>query len=335
MRETSDACHELEQSYIASGMPNMYATQGCNEPDELIFLGGETRSNTVVLAGSDSCIVSDVGNRTYNQDSALVMRHPTMPDFKLVAVADGMGGLENGAEFSAKTIRKLRTWFSNLHPMEKGDNYCPSNPSLVQESLRRCISNIERELREELYGINGGTTLAAAVICKDHIVLLNIGDSRIYNYNNNQLTLLTEDQSQAWRGPEYVDLSRFSTRAQYITNSLPGRNYFSRRRDSYKIIPKEAIGHLVLCTDGVSDMLSQEMMKNIMYQNQNSIEGATSRLVEYALVHNAYLDETPVDDYDEYYEMLPAGKDNATVAVVGVKKRTRHRIIYYPETAEG
>ena len=258
--------------------------------NNLLFSGAKHTDKRMIIAGLDSCIVSDVGERIYNEDSALIVRHPKIPEFKLIAVADGMGGGQSGEKFSSETIKKLEQWFSRIEVSEadfKSSEYYKT----VYASLRECIINIDKELKASL-GTNGATTLAAAVVCGDYTILLNIGDSRIYNYFDGNLICLTEDQKKF-----------MSANNKYgLTNFLPADGITAfRYNDSYKYIPTNSLGYLVLCTDGVHGVLADSIISDVLLKNSDSTNNMASRLVEYAVASDC-----------EY------NHDNTTVAVVRI-----------------
>lgn len=296
---------------------NKVTTLNIGDIGELKFLGEGVKKQTVILAGIDSCIVSDKGIKLNNQDSAIIISHPKIREFKLVAVADGMGGLASGEKFSAKVIEKLRNWFFEFSVTDElytNEDYYV----IVCRALKKCINSINRELALELKGINGGTTLALAIICGKHTILLNIGDSRIYNYTVSGLTLLTKDQSYVWEGKVDVDILRFHRYSNAIWNYLPKD---TRSDDQYMHIETDKLGYLVLCTDGVSDMINMVSFKNILAQNTHSVAETTRALVKYAVSHDSYLPEGSGVDSTLYNSILMAGKDNATAAIQKVNTR--------------
>lgn len=311
--------HISLRSLINNCIKNFDKTITLNVEDinELKFLGEGVKKQTVVLIGKDSCIVSDKGKKLSNQDSAIIMNHPKLPEFKMIAVADGMGGMASGEKFSAKVIEKLRGWFFNFPiAIDKynSDNYYVE----VYKSLKESISNIDKELALELKGINGGTTLALAIICGKQTILLNIGDSRIYNYTSDGLNLLTSDQTYIWNDNVSVDILRFHKYSNTIHNYIPKG---IREEDWYKHIETDKLGYLVLCTDGVSDMHNMDSFRNILTQNIESVDASARNLVKHAVSNDSHLPDDRVDNLELYNKVLSAGKDNATVAIQRVNTK--------------
>ena len=287
--------------------------------DELIFKGKDSEYKNIVLVGIDSCIVSDVGNKANNEDSAIAMKHPKVPEFKLIAVADGLGGYEVGEVASSIAIEKLRDWFVTFEINDElyADSECYK---IVSESLKMCIKDLNDTILNETGGKISATTLAVAVICGDYTILLNIGDSRIYSYNQGEIQLLTEDQTEVWDGRENVDITRFHNHSNIMTNCILSSDS-NREKDVYTYIPTNQLKYIILCTDGVSDMMSYNTMKNIMQHNGDNIELAATSLVKYATISYEYLDKSIVNSSTEFISSLDAGKDNATISIMRVRAK--------------
>ncbi len=140
--------------------------------------------------GEDLQATTSIGNTRENQEDAfLLMEHPVIPGFKIMAVSDGMGGVNNGEIASHITLDSIRKLFLTL----TNDDY--ENPEKVQEKLIRLI-NLVSKLLNELYE-GAGCTLSCAICGKDRTLITNIGDSRIYRYKDGDLEKMTVDQSLA------------------------------------------------------------------------------------------------------------------------------------------
>ena len=133
----------------------------------------------------------DIGNiRTKQEDSSIFLRHPLNKNFKLLAIADGMGGLSYGGIASNITLIKIIEWFDKL-PI----SYYNSEISILK-SFKTVIEQIDNIVRDVC--IEGGTTLSAAIIARKNTFFFNIGDSRIYIKNNRYLQQISNDSSISW-----------------------------------------------------------------------------------------------------------------------------------------
>ncbi len=128
-----------------------------------------------------SAILNDVGLvRTNNEDSALAGE-------RLVAVADGMGGLPAGEVASEIVIRIL----DELAP--------PAGTDEAADALRAVVTTANQRIRAAISADPArdgmGTTLTAALLAGDTLVLAQVGDSRCYLLRDGELTQLTRDDT--------------------------------------------------------------------------------------------------------------------------------------------
>ena len=145
---------------------------------------------------------TDVGiARPTNQDSLSVRRYQTdAGPVLLVALCDGMGGLQKGEVASASMINTLRNW---------GDNRIGAlaaagmNFDTVKFEWAELIRSMNRKIRNygRSSGISLGTTLTAGLFCGDKMFLVNVGDTRAYSISN-LLIQLTKDQTFVMREVE-------------------------------------------------------------------------------------------------------------------------------------
>lgn len=142
-----------------------------------------------------SGIYWDQGRRKTNQDSIVLQQVQTnCGRVLLAAVCDGIGGLDQGENASGFVGERLmEVFYGELLPLiqkKKGRK-------VVLRSLLRCIY----QTREELYRyaaereIRLGTTMSLLLLWKNHYLILQLGDSRIYHYQGNGRRQLTRDHS--------------------------------------------------------------------------------------------------------------------------------------------
>lgn len=257
----------------------------------------------------------DIGKRRQTQeDAVIILTHPENPEFKLLAVSDGMGGVEHGEIASKYTIQQLAKWFQNL---PKDVFYYPLE---VQKSLNDYIQEISRviynEYNSSYKGMQTGATLVAGVVTAEDTIISSIGDSRAYALQNGQLELLTKDESGVWPVeyaqasdvPEYkLDELRFKKGNNKITRSIGWNVGYSVQTC---IVPNESYDRLLLFSDGVTDVLSQERIK--VLSTHSSKETVTRMLVDEALNYDI---RRKGGEDQEYNALVQAGKDNATAAM--------------------
>ena len=181
------------------------------------------------------------GRRQKNQDYLL---HKNVSDTLQVFIcADGMGGYSNG-EIAAQTVSESILEFiednSNIYPPEQ----------LLREAI--IYSNDSLMMKKLSLGVSKMGTVITVLLIKDNIAYASwLGDSRIYQYRNNQEIYRTEDHSVAnelykIHNLTAADIERFSS---IVTASIMGDN-------TLKDIPVQKLDVqtndiFILCTDGL------------------------------------------------------------------------------------
>lgn len=140
---------------------------------------------------------TDVGiKKSTNQDSVCVKQAQTdKGNILLAMVCDGMGGLEKGEVASATMISVFSQWFDNELPQLLA---YPDPMGEVQYRWERMIKEQNQNIVEygRLGHIQLGTTLTALLIFEDGKYLIgHVGDTRCYRITDEQLNILTWDQT--------------------------------------------------------------------------------------------------------------------------------------------
>ena len=284
-----------------------------NRLNQILLSGYRLKSSNTEYVDEYTAIVMDKGKRKHNEDAALSITHPENKEFRLVAVADGMGGHFIGDRFSYKTLKYLSDWFNSL------PEYYYYRTDLLYPALRMKIMEISEEFSLDLN--DGGNTLVLGIICEYEVLCVNLGDSRLYGYDtrSGDLQLVTEDESVVWNSndPLELDKHRFHKNSSRITNCLySGGNV---NIDQMYTFDRGAFDRLVLCTDGVSDMMSFDEMNDLLDESETNLDMAKS-LVRKATTEDSF---SEINYGPDYAYRLPAGKDNATCLVTTI---TNHKV---------
>ena len=233
---------------------------------------------------------TDVGRvRSINQDAFYIN---TLPDgAALAVVCDGMGGASAGDIASKTAVDIISQYVVNSY-----------SPSMDSEDIIRLIGNAIVSANIEIYdlslkdeGLKGMGTTAVVTVVRDGVaVICNIGDSRAYLINE-QLSQITRDHSVVQTLVESGRLSpeqaRVHPEKNVITRALGvEENVLS---DNY-IIELKNDSKLLLCTDGMSNYVSEQKIFNIV--KSNDIDKTVDLLIDEA--------------------NIGGGKDNITVAVI-------------------
>lgn len=140
---------------------------------------------------------TDVGLRKHtNQDSLAVKMMDTPKGRAVLAiVCDGMGGLSDGELASKEVITAYCKWFDTefVQMAQKGQYQVQQ----IQEAWRTLA--IEENKKLGIYGVKQqaglGTTLSGILIYQNQYIVVQVGDSRIYELTTQGISQVTQDQS--------------------------------------------------------------------------------------------------------------------------------------------
>lgn len=173
----------------------------------------------------------------------------------VLAVCDGMGGEESG-EFASFTASQL---LLQARLQIQTELNC---------AVRNYIEAVNKEINSS--GKRSGTTLALAVITKKGAYCFNVGDSRIYLMKRGSFRRITNDHTKSADKIKSSGISAQNTR-QYdggnrLTRCIGIGNY--RSAENYPVIGGKC--RLLICSDGLTDMVGDEDIKKIMSENMRT-----------------------------------------------------------------
>lgn len=183
----------------------------------------------------------------------------------IMAVCDGMGGMNAGEVASAIAVETIKDYFSPnrvtldiaRNPKDR-KNYLEK---LVIEADKRIKDDAKRNPKHD----GMGSTIILAWIVDDELTLTWCGDSRAYKYNPmNGLTLLSEDHSYVQelvnKGLITYEDTFEHPQGNIITRSLgdPGKKAKPETRE-FSLYKDEII---LLCSDGLSGVLRDRKTKD-------------------------------------------------------------------------
>ena len=232
---------------------------------------------------------TDPGKVRQNNEDALLVGDGG--DETLFVVADGVGGFEAGEVASSIAIDVLR----GLDPDD-------SFEGAIEEANRRILAAGRGD--ERLSGMS--TTVVAARFGgtrREPVVeVAHVGDSRAYLFRGGELRPVTEDHSLV------AELVRSGDLTPEQAFEHPQKNLITRALGTEdgvtvdtRILPVEVGDRFVLCSDGLTDMVREEGVGEILARHPGDPEGAVRDLLAAALE--------------------AGGNDNITVVVIDVKER--------------
>jgi serine/threonine protein phosphatase PrpC len=255
----------------------------------------------VAALGMRSYGVTDQGKvRTSNEDHFLIaemarilwVRQSSLPQpdtqhgrnhAHVLLVADGMGGHLAGEVASALTVESIEAFV--LHILKRFSNLQPTDEQAVlkelQDALRQADARLLEEAAHHPEWARMGTTLTMAFVSGRALFVIHAGDSRCYLFRAGQLVQLTLDHNiaaeLARRGiikPEEVRSHQW----RHIVTNVVGGNDAGVQVDVRKS-GLESGDALLLCSDGLTDMLTDERIASILAE-QSEPESACHRLID-------------------------------------------------------
>ena len=319
----SNLTQDVEQTFPAISNFQTYPSFNLCKQD--IIHGIHPHHEEYNLDNMYACI--DVGNiRSSQEDSVLLLQHPDNPKFKMLAVADGMGGYQYGEKASNMVLYEIMEWFENLDPRL----FYNANTKTLQNLLSDKLIEINNRVCDTFLGRSGSTFVGAITTDKNTIVS-NIGDSRAYVVDNHgELYQLSEDHSYLSdelykKGLEQFDEFdpskreqvrqikndfRFNRKSNVVKHAIGVEQESDRDFVSSTSIDNKSYSTLLLCSDGVTDCLSDHQLMAITRQTPKS--ELAKRIVETVKSTDSYRKYSS----EGYANRIPAGKDNTTAAVL-------------------
>lgn len=184
----------------------------------------------------------------------------------LLVVADGMGGHAAGEVASNMAVSIIS---EHLLGRQKffgtyNNSYSPSTNNLNSALRLANLAIFEAaESTPQLHGM--GTTVAAALICGNRLSIAHIGDSRVYLVRSGNIEQLTDDHSvvneQVNRHLITREDAANSTTKNYLTRAVGISEEVEADLSELTLLNGDI---LVLCTDGLSNMITDEIMMEII-----------------------------------------------------------------------
>lgn len=257
---------------------------------------------------------SNVGNvRKVQEDCILLLQSKYSKDFRLAAIADGMGGLKDGHIASNIIMKNIIFWFNNLTK----ENYY--NFEKTYYDLLLNMKYFDNQLR--ILSPNSGTTLSLVLIFCNKTLCLSVGDSRIYFYGDKGLKQISKDNSIAWdlyiRGEiKEKDEIRFYKKNNLITSSFGDPKH--RLFPTVKTILNNEYKYMLLFTDGVTDILTDKEIETIIETKEyaTSVDSIIDVAMQKKQTQN-YLNDK------DYYKTIMGGQDNLSGIIVKNKIKRR------------
>jgi PPM family protein phosphatase len=221
---------------------------------------------------------TDTGRaRSNNEDSVAVDEAAG-----LVVLADGMGGYNAGEVASGMATAFIKTelgrWLS-----EASDNASDTD---VRRAMDICVDNANRAIfnaansNPQYAGM--GTTLVVGVFRDGRLLMGHVGDSRGYRMRAGRLQQVTHDhsllQEQIDSGLITAEQAAFSSNKNLVTRAVGVEDTVLLETHLHDVMPGDVY---LLCSDGLSDMLDDESISQLL-QGSDALPEVAAALVDAA-----------------------------------------------------
>lgn len=192
-------------------------------------------------------------------------------------ICDGMGGLAKGEVASATLIRAFSDWFERRFPSFLYENRTADGIDRIglENDLNSLILEVNRKISEygKQFHAALGTTAAALLLAEGRYYIINIGDSRVYRFKDQEIAQLTKDQTFV---QNEIDKGRMTPEE---AKGHPQRNVLLQCVGASEvIIPEFEHGDCgtdevyMLCSDGFRHVIAEEEFVKLMAPDKINTE---------------------------------------------------------------
>lgn len=211
--------------------------------------------------------ITDIGlKRKINQDYVFSseMQVGKLPN--LFIVADGMGGHKAG-DYASREATKII--------IESIENSQETSPvKLIRTAIELANKSLLEKAKESEDYTGMGTTMVVATITEECLYVANVGDSRLYIIND-EITQITKDHSLVEEmvrlGGIDEEAAKYHPKKNVITRAVGGAEEIEIDFFEIKLMPGDVI---LMCSDGLTNMLDDEEIKLIIEKQRDVIEKA-------------------------------------------------------------
>jgi serine/threonine protein phosphatase PrpC len=211
-------------------------------------------------------VITDPGRKRRRNEDAYVCEPP------LFAIADGMGGAQAGEVASRLAAAALKEGGAGTGGEQR-------IVDLIQEANRRVYDRSNSDPNAS----GMGTTMTVALVEDGRVAFGHVGDSRAYLIRDGQMEQITEDHSLV------NELLKSGKLSPEEAETHPQRSVITRAVgtdpdvdvDTFTI-PAETGDVFLLCSDGLTDMVDEQSILELVERNRADMDAALRALVKAA-----------------------------------------------------
>ena len=224
---------------------------------------------------------SDIGQRLYNEDYIWVDE-----EAGLFILADGIGGHEAGDVASRLASTTIGSIIAN-HLKGQSRSTATTIKDVMITAVETANTLVYDEAKKAQQKRKMGTTVALAFIQAGTAYICHAGDTRVYHLRGNNLTQLTKDHSwleEFGGGLATATSGEKSPFESALTKSIGQDSHVD---PSFTQLAVTTEDWLLLCTDGLWRLLSQEQLKAELKAAGNNPHRVVGALIGKALATGA------------------------------------------------
>ncbi|WP_028611117.1 Stp1/IreP family PP2C-type Ser/Thr phosphatase [Paenibacillus harenae] len=224
---------------------------------------------------------TDIGlGRQVNEDQSWIAQLDN--GITLAIVADGMGGHQAGDVASRLAVDAFRSMLEQS--AAKADLSLQEGKMLIRQAISQANEAVyELASRNERYH-NMGTTIVAALVKQDNAIIGHVGDSRAYKIAEGAITQLTDDHTLVNElfksGQLSAEEAAHHPRRNVITRAVGTDAHVDVDVLAVEWSPQDV---LLLCSDGLSNMISEQQMLETVMTDRLELEEKADHLIQLAL----------------------------------------------------
>ena len=221
-----------------------------------------------------SFYLTDTGRvRSHNEDSVTIVKNASGEH--LMIVADGMGGHRAGEIASSMVVTQIGTRFSNLSTIgSKMDAV-----KWLKENVAEVNASILKYGEEHPESMGLGTTVVMALLTKDFLIFVNIGDSSGYVLKNKVLHKITKEHTLVNFLVETGELTPEEAINHPKKNVLMKALGASEKQelDIFDVDPN--VDAILLVSDGLTNMLTMDQVEKVLNDDELKYEDKLIKLI--------------------------------------------------------
>jgi protein phosphatase len=253
-------------------------------PSVVVDVIGESDIGLVRERNEDVFLVADLARRAPEEGAGGVHALDVGERGLLMMVCDGMGGAAAGDRASHLASETFLGRLGQVAPRSREEL-----AHTMGEAILLANDRIRRAGEEDRSLQGMGTTLTAAIVLDGVLVVAHVGDSRAYLMRDGQLVQLTEDQSLVQELVASGKIRREEAATYEHSNVILQALGVTEDLIPFAAeVPLRAGDLLLLCTDGLTTMVPQDEMLEVLASKGQDLAAAATALTAQARVHGGH-----------------------------------------------